>query len=1218
MKFLSSRLLIWLRRLGLALAAVLLLWVVTWAVLPPLLQSQAETRLTALLGRSVTIGAVEFKPWTLELALHDVAVATQDGHGVQFSVARVYVNGSMESLWRLAPVVDAVRVEAPYVQLRYAGQGHYDVDDILQRLAQPDGSTSAPVLFAVYNVTLSGGSVDFTDASQVGQQRQHTLRDLQFSIPFLSNFNSQREVLVEPHLAFVLNGSAFDSAAKGTPFAQTRQGEAQLNIQQLDLKPYLPYWPATLPLQLHGATLDAALKVAFEQQPQAALRISGDLVVHQLALADATGAALLSVDTVRATLHDVQPLVRQIHLSTLEITQPHVQLRREHNGRLNIDAAGAPGEKAAKSQAASAAATPGWTVGVDHLALHEGQVDWQDLQTPANLTLAALDFKAQDLHWPMEKDAQADLSATVAGTPTPARLVLHAKGTEQQGQLQLSVKDAPLGVANPYLAAWLEPRVRGVLDATAELNWRAGQLQANVSRMAVRDAGLESSAAAGAGKSAGRGPAAATDSGMPSFKLLELRDTALDLGKRTVRVGQLRLQQPSLDMQRAADGAWMYSHWLKPSPAASPTSANAAAGAAPWSVVLGELAVQDAKVQFTDRFNERPVHLSVSALSVQATGAQLDGKKPVPLRVSARVATGQADGGTLGFQGTVAWTPELAVQGNLQLQELPAHALAPYVASQVNVDVVRADASFAGKVRFSTAPSGPTLALQGDAVLEDFRANTVPGSAQSFAEELLSWKALNVPGVDVSMAPGTATRVAVREAALSDFYARIMVAPNGRLNLQDLLKTPAQAEQAATAPAQAPAAPAVRSSTGTAAEPAPVITMGPISLVNGAVFFSDRFIQPNYTANLSGLTGKLSAFSNQSSQGAVQMADLELRGRAEGTASLEITGKLNPLAKPLALDIAGKVRELELPPLSPYAIKYAGYGISRGKLSMDVHYAVQPDGQLSASNKLVLNQLSFGDKADGSPHSLPVKLAAALLADRNGVIDLDLPISGSLNDPQFRVGPILWKVIGNIISKAVTAPFSLLAHALGGGADTDLHAVAFDPGSASLTSSAQTGLDTLARALIDRPGLQLTVVGTAQLEHEREAMQREQLRALLLAEKRRQSSAQAQDAAAVTSYSDAEMPALLREVYRRADIPKPRNLLGMRKTLEVPEMEALLLANIGVTAESARDLALQRGVVVRDYLAAHGVGMDRLFLGAVNTEASGEEAKPQAELSLAN
>jgi hypothetical protein len=325
---------------------------------------------------------------------------------------------------------------------------------------------------------------------------------------------------------------------------------------------------------------------------------------------------------------------------------------------------------------------------------------------------------------------------------------------------------------------------------------------------------------------------------------------------------------------------------------------------------------------------------------------------------------------------------------------------------------------------------------------------------------------------------------------------------------------------------------------------------------------------------------------------------------------------VNPLATPLALDVTGKVRDLELPPLSPYAIKYAGYGIERGKLSVDVHYAVQPNGQLTASNKLVLNQLSFGEKVEGAPNSLPVKLAVALLADRNGVIDLDLPVSGSLNDPEFKVGAVVWKVITNLLARAVTAPFSLLGNLLGGVSGSELSTVAFAPGRAVLSDSARAGLDKVAKALKDRPALNLTVQGEAQLESEIDAIRQERLRALLVAEKRRRSGADGVTTDAVQTYTEEEIPVLLRAAYRRADFPKPKNLIGLTKDIPVPDMQALLLANMVVNGDAVRDLALQRGVVTRDYLLTQQVPGDRLFLLAIKIDVPKDQAKPQAQLAL--
>jgi len=285
---------------------------------------------------------------------------------------------------------------------------------------------------------------------------------------------------------------------------------------------------------------------------------------------------------------------------------------------------------------------------------------------------------------------------------------------------------------------------------------------------------------------------------------------------------------------------------------------------------------------------------------------------------------------------------------------------------------------------------------------------------------------------------------------------------------------------------------------------------------------------------------------------------------------------------------------------------------------VDVNYIVQPNGQLTAKNKLVLNQLSFGDKVDGAPASLPVKLAAALLADRNGVIDLDLPISGSLNDPQFSLGPVIVKIILNVIAKAITAPFSLLAGAFSGGGGDELGSVSFAAGSAQLVPEAKTGLDKVAKALVDRPALKLTVVGTSNLDAERDGYKRERLAELLRAEKRRVAAKDGGTTPAAVTIAPTEYPALLKEVYKRSDMPKPRNVVGLTKDLPDAEMENLLLADIKVSDEAMRELAVQRGVVVKDYLAAANLPADRLFLGATKTAATDPKWTPRAELNLAS
>ena len=361
----------------------------------------------------------------------------------------------------------------------------------------------------------------------------------------------------------------------------------------------------------------------------------------------------------------------------------------------------------------------------------------------------------------------------------------------------------------------------------------------------------------------------------------------------------------------------------------------------------------------------------VNGANAQLGGLVLDDRpaakataaKPMPLTVSLRVVSGRFEPGRLNFAGNLGLAP-IQTQGQLTLDRMPVQAVEPYFADILDVELLRADASFKGCIAYRQTPAGPQARVNDNLAIKELRANTLAPS-----EDLLAWKRLNLRGLNVELDPAKATRLDVKETVLTDFFARVIVTPEGRINLQDLLKPAVQVTGSGTvtaetsladttktiatrtsfvgaaaskdSPKSAPGAVLVDagSTPGTASSGATaIVNFGPISLVNGKVLFSDRFVKPNCSANLSGLTGKLSAFSSvaSGSSAAPNMADLELRGRAEGTASLEILGKLNPLAKPIALDVTGKVRDLVLPPLSPYAVKYSGHGINRGKLSVDV------------------------------------------------------------------------------------------------------------------------------------------------------------------------------------------------------------------------------------------------------------------------------------------
>ena len=1232
---------VWHRRAIWAVVSVLGLWALGYVLVPVIVKSQIEKIASAKLGRQVTVGAVEFKPWSLELTVNDLAIATAgaDASGrAQVSIKRIYINAELESLLRLAPVVDGIVVDEPMVLLTHLGQGRYDIDDVLARLAPAaDAPAAEPPRFALYNLRLKGGQLDFID-QPVG--KTHALREFNLAVPFLSNLPSQREVKTLPRLAFIMGGSSFDTAAVGTPFAQTRKTDATLKLTGFDLAPYAVYLPAAVPFSLQGAVLDIDAKVAFEQVPQTSVKVSGMVIASKVQLIDkrratavatagaapgnGPGQALLGFEQLRINMEDIRPLERFVRLSAVELTAPKLYLTRDRAGRIN----GLPAQEknplnatksiavspVSNSATGSANAQSGkersdiWKVQVASLAVRAGSIVWLDetLPQPAPMDLTDLRISAARLTLPFEASAPVQFEGALAlGGASSATLSFRGTATDRAAQLTADVAAWPLKMASKYVSQLLIPALGGQLDAQLGVNWQAAAgeqasaLRITAPQIAVSDVLLAQ------GKVA-----------LVSSKRINVTGVDIDLPAKSFKADALQLTQPKATLERDADKRWAAERWLqapvtgavaRPMPEETPRLKGVAGVSTPsWTVAVREVGLDDGALSFSDNAGVKPVALELSKIKVRLRAVVL-GDKPaaaMPLSASLQLASGRFEPGTVDFKGSVGLAPVQAT-GQLVVGRLPAQAFEPYFADQLNVELLRADTSFKGQVAFAQTPDGPQARVTGDLALEEFKANTLAPS-----EELLSWKALDLRGLNVAVAPARATQIDVRETALSDFFARVIITPQGRINLQELAKPSGAVSADGSA---APASPAV-----SAAALEPIINFGPISLNNGKVAFSDRFVKPNYSADLSDLTGKLSAFSSVSTGAVPTLADLELRGRAEGTASLEILGKLNPLAKPLALNISGKVRDLELPPLSPYSVKYAGYGITKGKLSVDVNYQVLPDGQLTAKNKVTLNQLSFGDKVEGSTASLPVKLAVALLSDRNGVIDIDLPISGSLSDPQFSLGPVIVKVIVNVIIKAITAPFSLLASALGGG--DELSSVGFAPGSVALSQDARAGLDKIAKALIDRPSLQLTVVGTSDLLAEQEDYRRERLNELLRAEKRRLTVAGGGTPPESLSLSPAEVPALLKAVYNRTDMPKPRTGLGVisvAKDLPAAEMQSLILANLQVGDDAMRALALQRGVAVKDYLISKNLPAERLFLGAAKAGPPDAKGVPRAELNLA-
>jgi hypothetical protein len=674
--------------------------------------------------------------------------------------------------------------------------------------------------------------------------------------------------------------------------------------------------------------------------------------------------------------------------------------------------------------------------------------------------------------------------------------------------------------------------------------------------------------------------------------LLSVDLEAIDLLKRHATVRTVRVEAPEVDITRLKDGRLNLLAAVRAAPAAptatAPAAAQADSDAPSFTFSVAEIALANGKVRFADQTPDKPVRFALDnvMLNVSALGNAPESKAAVKLGWNTEAR------GKLAYDGSLQLVP-LRTEGQLDVAGLRLGAFAPYIEQLLNVAITGGAFSTKGRLSLDV-PEGKPLraAYRADASVANFGSLDKPTS-----QELLRWKWLAATGIDFELEP---LKVAVGQVTLSDFYSRLIVNADGTLNLQTLLKQ-------TDAGGAGPAATGKPSAAATPAGPPPNIRLRKIVLRNGGVNFSDFFVKPNYTVMLTGVGGSVTEMTPD------KAGDVELRGRIHETAPLEVAGRINPLSKDLFVDLKASARDIELSPLTPYAVKYAGYGIEKGKLSLKLSYLIE-NRKLAAENSIYLDQLTFGERVESpSATQLPVLLAVALLKDKNGVIDIKLPISGSLDDPEFSLGGIILKVFVNLIVKAVSAPFALLGSMFGGG--EELAFLEFAPGSAALDAEDEEKLKSLAKALEERPGLKLDASGRVEPDADRDALKRTAVDRQIKAAKLKDTGGKAADAASLdeVTIDPKEYEKYLTAAYRAAKFERPRNTIGMLKDLPVPEMEQLMLANAQASDEDLRLLAGARAQAAKTWLVETGkVAAERVFIVAPHLSAEGikDKGKP--------
>jgi hypothetical protein len=854
---------------------------------------------------------------------------------------------------------------------------------------------------------------------------------------------------------------------------------------------------------------------------------------------------------------------------------------------------------------------------IDSFKVSKGLLSYEDRSRPSDFAtrLEPINFELRDFTTGVEGGRFTFTGSTKLGERIEWSGHLSAQPIESDGEFRL------VGLQAHTIWDYIEDQVSfainsGAIDLNATYTFSlkdALDLKLDVSKVAVSDLAV-------------RPKQSETD--WITIPQLLVSGTTVDLSKRQANVESLSLTGVKLVTWLEPDGSFNLLK-LASTPSTTtmaPTAASAtpAAAGTPWQFELRKFDLKEASISAEDRSTNPPAKVLLAPLSLQIEGASLDLARPLPVSLDTKIN----EKGSLSVSGEITPQP-LAVSLSVKPSNIDLTTIQPYIAKSTSMTLLAGRLS--GDVKLRYGAKKPAVQLTGNVSLAGL--HTIDNTLR---DDFINWERLDLVGLNYQHDPD---RLSIEQIVARKPYARVIIEPDTSLNVTRVLAGPSAKSTAGTAaavalpPAKASATPfraalaaARRKSvpnapSHAAAAPMPFpMAIKKVLVHGGQANFSDLSIQPNFTAGIQSLEGTvLGLSSSQNSR-----AKVDLHGQVDAYSPVSITGEVNPFSAAISADLALDFRNMELTLFNPYSGKFAGYNITKGKLTTELHYKV--DGRkLDAQHHIVVDQLEFGDKtASKDAVSLPVKLAVALLKDRHGVIDLSIPVNGSLDDPQFKVWPIIWKVFVNILEKAVTAPFALLGALFGGG--PDLQFIDFQPGVAQLDSAGADKVKTVVKALAERPQLKIDVPIAAVTELDRPAL----VEAQFLAQVREAQAAKgsgkksAAEVLALDQMDPAARLDLLSKLYEKKVGGEPKYPDTIANIKAKPDMVAAktdflaqeLHAHIAIGEAELGALGQQRAVVVQQALLTDTqIDPERVFLVA-NDKAKKQDGKVRLELSL--
>ena len=1020
-------------------------------ILPAVLKSKIPEIIQRETGRKALISNVQVQPFPFAVSLTGFQIKEHnDKPFAAFDVFYIKV-GLFQSIRQLALVFDKVSIKKPFIHIAKQKNGTFNFQDLFKTKA--DNKKEKPQLFPV-NITklsLSEGKLVWEDASIA----KPVIEDINPINLDIENFTTHADKQASLGLSLSLtSGGHLDWT--GTVSLKPLTSEGHIKLDKVKLETILALALPNVPFDLKGhELLDANYKASYTDNVLKIVVNKGGAEIRDFQfLEKGQNKVLIKMPAFAVRGVDFNLEKQAVIIDSISANDADFQAWLNAQGVVNYQTL-FPVSKTANNNTNKTATNTveppkaPWKIKVNAIALTNFGAVFEDqtLEKPVVINLKPINFKLTNYSNESGANVPFQLSAGLNKTGL-INLVGDTVIEPFSAKAAIDVKDIALENFQAYVAKFANLEIidgKLNIDGNAVVATSKDKLDvtfkgnSGIVNLLIRDQQL---------KEKGK------DKVLVKMPVFTLKGIDFNLGNQELAFDSISANNADFEAWLNPEGSINYQTLLPATKASENNTNNTVASAdepkaSPWKINVNNLAFTNFGLNFEDQTQKKPVVMNLRPINLKLTNySNKDGAKlPVQLSI------GMNKTGLIALKGDTVIEP-LSAKLDLDIKNIDLEKFQPYFDKFVRLDVIDGALNIDGKV---------SVAKQKEDKLDvKFKGNTGIANLltrdQILHKDLVKWENLTFKNCAIDL---LANRYTATALVIDKPYARVTIRKDKTVNFNNIIigdKSKPDTGAKGTKNKQT--------------DPnKPYFKLGKIQVIDGSSDFSDLSLILPFAAPIKSLDGGASGVSSEKKS----IVTVNLKGNAYDLAPVDIKGEISPYLGDYNVEL--NFIDMPMPLVSPYMVQFAGYKVEKGKLTLGLKYNIV-NNKLTASNSILIDQFELGDKVENPDAvSLPLKLAVALLKDSSGKIKIDVPITGSLDDPKFSVGSIVIDALVNVLSKVIASPFNALGSLIG--SDKDMSTIGFIAGNSYLEKQQREKLDSLSKALKERPVLNIDIKGAA-------------------------------------------------------------------------------------------------------------------------------------------